>query len=375
MKYRRVVTLVLAAAILLLLFACATGGGSNFASEQDSETSLGSKVYIGVGLSDSLGGAIAAARVDVVRQAVVEIIGAEQESAQQEQLQESIYSGSKTSVFLDEETLEVLGKENLGTIDDPEFRYEISVLINRDRLALALENTAAPSAAQTAVRAAIDTEAGTVDTEESQYIERYLRNLSYMVYFREEADIDPFLSNSAVTQANSYLTEAGSTVFNRSQVEQLKRDAELVYEAEVGQEISLIQWVAQRLNADVYIELDATVSGRSGSDRHYGAASASLTMFESSTGQLLGSINRSSPETISRTSQQNAIVNALQSSIYGAMPLAVEQSQAQIGRIFERGIRYDLVLQSTADTRLITPVSRGTVKRCLRYADHQPHGG
>ena len=372
MKYPRLqvsaLVLIWTTSAFMLLSACATGRSrSPSAAEQnpggDEQQSV---LYVGVGISDSLGGAIAAARADAVRQAVIDIIGAEQERAQQEQLQTSIYFGNNTSAFLDESTLETLARENIGTIEMPEFRYELRVRIDQTALVQVLRtvgsNGDGPQSAARALVTETDPAASdgsgsarrAIDADERQFLERYLRNLSYMVFFNEESDVESFLAGSAVTQANSYLAASGSTVFDRSQVERLKREAELVYEAETGREISLIQWVAQRLNADVYIELDAMVSGRSGGDRHFGAASVSLTMFESSTGQLLGSVNRSSPETFSRTSQQDAIVNALQSSVYGAMPVVVEQSQAQIARIFERGIRYELILQSTADTRLLT---------------------
>jgi hypothetical protein len=128
----------------------------------------------------------------------------------------------------------------------------------------------------------------------------------------------------------------------------------VVYEEEAGKEMSMIQWIAQKLNADVYIEIDAVTEGETQGSNHYGSAKVTLKMFESSTGNLLGSVPYSSPRTFSKVSQFDAKSNALQSTLYKAMPIAVEQSKSMLAKAFERGIRYELILQNTSDTRLMT---------------------
>jgi hypothetical protein len=93
----------------------------------------------------------------------------------------------------------------------------------------------------------------------------------------------------------------------------------------------MIQWITQKLNADVYIEIDAVTEGETQGSNHYGAAKVNLKMFESSTGNLLGAVPYSSPRTFSKVSQFDAKSNALQSTLYKAMPLAWS-SEASTGK-------------------------------------------
>ncbi|MFW6261780.1 MAG: hypothetical protein ACOC6J_09390, partial [Spirochaetota bacterium] len=162
----------------------------------------------------------------------------------------------------------------------------------------------------------------------------------------------------AVNQANSYLVNNGQLVVDASQVDQLREDQRLVYEEQVGQEFSLLQWVARRLDADVYMELDARVSGRSAGSGHYATADVTLTMYETSTAQILGSVNRRSQESFSRSSTDDAAVNALQSTVYEAMPRAVEMSERQMAQTLTRGLRYELTLQKPPDARTLSRFRR-----------------
>ncbi|MFW5812618.1 MAG: hypothetical protein ACOCWS_06485, partial [Alkalispirochaetaceae bacterium] len=183
--------------------------------------------------------------------------------------------------------------------------------------------------------------------------------MTYMVYADEEsAEAESFLMRSAVGQANAYLTSQGMVAIDYRQVESLQRDQEIVYEEETGREMSMIQWVAQRLNADVYIELDASTSSETNDSNHYATATVTLRMFDSSTAQLLGSVNRRSQRTLSRVSQEDAVLNALQSTVYQAMPVAIEQSEVQMARNLARGVRFVVTLQNTPDARLISNFRR-----------------
>jgi len=182
--------------------------------------------------------------------------------------------------------------------------------------------------------------------------------MTYMVYFAEDAAIGAedaeFIMRSAVNQANSYLVSDGRLVVDAAQVERLRDDQQLVYEEETGREISLLQWVARRLNADVYIELDARVEGSSRSGSHYGTADVTLNMYDTSSGQILGSVNRRSQQSFSRTSQRDAIMNATLSTVYQTMPNAVEMAQTQMARNLTRGIRYEVTVQNPPDARTMS---------------------
>ena len=66
-------------------------------------------------------------------------------------------------------------------------------------------------------------------SEKQQRIKTYIENMTYMVYFNEESQEDPFLMGSAVGSANRYLAEGGFEAVNLSQIEQLKKDQMRVF--------------------------------------------------------------------------------------------------------------------------------------------------
>jgi hypothetical protein len=394
--------------LFLLLLALLTGCSSGSSSSDQRVASPGAQeVFTGSGRGESLGVAIYNAKIDAIRKAVIDIAGPSAEEQNRGQLEETLYTTRNPNAYVYNETMETLRRENVGTIDQMDMIYEIQIRVNRPAIEQALQNSgvlgggtgvASTSAereqrAQDLVAEADAEEAaeppgtvgsqeptsettgsGTTETgttlapqegdweaateEEQRFIRRYVDTMTYMVYFNEESPADPFLMRSAVAQANSYLTGAGIVAIDAAQIEAVRRDQQLVYEEEVGREVGIIQWVAQRLNADVYIEIDAVTSGETQGGTHYGSANVTMRMFETSTGQLLGSVNRASPRTVSRASQQDAVLNALQSTVYQAMPTVIDQSQTQMARYFSRGIRYELVLQGTPDARLMSDFRR-----------------
>lgn len=400
MKYIR------ALALFLLLLAVITGCSSGSSSSDQRVASPGAQeVFTGSGRGESLGVAIYNAKIDAIRKAVIDIAGPSAEEQNRRQLEETLYATRNPNAYVYNETMETLRRENVGTIDQMDMIYEIQIRVNRPAIEQALQNSGvlgggtgvASTSAEREQRAQdlvaeadaeeaaqppgtvgsqeptpAATESGAAETtlapqegdweaateEEQRFIRRYVDTMTYMVYFNEESPADPFVMRSAVAQANSYLAGAGVVAIDAAQIEAVRRDQQLVYEEEVGREVGIIQWVAQRLNADVYIEIDAVTAGETQGGTHYGSANVTMRMFETSTGQLLGSVNRASPRTVSRASQQDAVLNALQSTVYQAMPTVIDQSRTQMARYFSRGIRYELVLQSTPDARLMSDFRR-----------------
>jgi hypothetical protein len=337
-------------------------------------------VYEGAGRGESLGPAMSAAKIDAIRKATEDILGPATAANQEETLEEVLYSTRNPNAYLYPETMETLRKENVGTIDDMEMVYEIRIRVNKEAIEQTLRahgiggETAgaqeqAEAAAQTAVGEVMDEKEpapdftstqddwGEVSEDDRRFIRRYVDTMTYMVYFEETAT-DEFLMDSAVAQANSYLASNGMLAIDADQIEQIKEDQKLIYEEEAGQEVSIIQWVAQKLNADVYIKLDVTAEGTSRSGNHYGNATVTLSMYETSTGQVLGSVNRASQRTLSKTSETDAVLNAVLSTVYQAMPYAIDQSKTQMAQNLKRGIRYEVVIQETPDPRVMSTFRR-----------------
>ena len=214
-------------------------------------------------------------------------------------------------------------------------------------------------------------EADSATAEERRIIDNYVRTMTYMVYFNEETVKDPFLMAAAVSMANQYLVSQKKEIIDSRQIEELKKDRELAYEESTGSAMSLIQWIAQKSNADVYGEIDAATSGETQGGRHYGQANVTIKFFESSTGRLLGSRNYSSPRTFSHSSQKDAVNNALQSSIYTLMPLLVQDVEGYMVKALAQGIKYELIIQNTFDARVMREFLRileGRVKNIKRTA-------
>ena len=204
----------------------------------------------------------------------------------------------------------------------------------------------------------------TLSSEEQLFVSNYLSKLSYMVYYSENSGIDPRLAKMAVTQANRYLIEKqGLSVIDFDQIERNKRDQQDAYQAETGGSIDMIQYLAQKLNADMYVEIDlrASASGNSGS--YSATAQGTLKLFEASTATLLGSIAFMSPPTFSPASPDAAISNAIAASIWQAMPKVTEQSKALTAAAMTRGVRYDLVLQKTPDAKQIAQFVKALSKK------------
>ncbi|MEE8440130.1 MAG: hypothetical protein V3S41_00290 [Spirochaetia bacterium] len=365
-RNRNLLFLTTAAAVLAVMSAGCTSSPETPVQAAD--------VYTGAGRGESLGAAMNAAKMDAVRKAVIDMIGSQAEAANAEALDELLYSTRNPNAFVYNDTLETTRKD--GSLIDGDMVYELTIRVNVSAVRRTLEANGIigdPSSSPVDEPSAAG-DWDEVTPEEERFIRRYVETMTYMVYFSNDAavgaggvsaDNAEFIMQSAVNQANSYLVADGRVVVDAAQVARLKEDQQLIYEEETGREISLLQWVARRLNADVYIELDAQVSGTTSAENHYGTADVTLNMYDTSTAQVLGSVNRRSQNSFSRTSQQDAMLNAVQSTVYQAMPYAVEMARNQMARMLTRGIRYELTIQNPPDGRALSRF-RSTMRENVR---------
>ncbi|MBN1241973.1 MAG: hypothetical protein JXA15_04610 [Spirochaetales bacterium] len=200
---------------------------------------------------------------------------------------------------------------------------------------------------------------GALTEEERAFLDRYLAGLDYLVYIDEAAGMDPALAKMAVTQANRYLIEKmGRTVIDFDQVQRNKMDQQAAYLAETGGSIGIMQYLAQKFDADVYVEISMRASGAERSGRFYASAQGVMKLFDTSTSQLLGSLSFVSPEVMSPTSLDGALSNAVQASIFTAMPKMTDQAKSLIEASLANGIRFELVIQATPDSRAISDFRR-----------------
>jgi hypothetical protein len=199
--------------------------------------------------------------------------------------------------------------------------------------------------------------------DEQAFLTNYLARLQYMVYYDEKAGIAPQLAKTAVTQANRYLIEQrGLSVIDFDKIEQNKKDQLTAYQAETGGSIGIIQYIAQKNNADVYVEIAFNVTSSTTGSRHYATAQGSMKIFETSTAQLLGAVAFQGQQSMSPVSVDAAVANAITASVWTAMPRMMDQSKALIQGVLSRGVRYELVIQKTPDSRAISNLRRALAR-------------
>ena len=390
MKAVSTAVLLIVSITVFILAGCAGGGTARSSGGGSAQKAGGPPLYYGKGQGPSQIEAMNAAKMDAVQKAVVEMIGVASEAAHQQELGSAIYNTGNANNFVQNETMKVLDKVQNGDVWTVELMiqadlYGIETILRNNEIwggkltpgsamgagAEGAKGVPAP-AGKTAAAAGEtkqETETGTAaggevktadepTPEQRQFIDEYVENMTYMVYFDEESGQDPFLMKSAVGIANNFLAGQGVRIIDYEQIEKIKEDQQMAYEEETGMEVSIIQWIAQKLNADIYIELAAETSGQTEGGKYYGKAMITLKLFETSTGQLLGSVPYNSPRTYSTSSEIDAINNALQSSIYKAMPIALNQARAYMRDALQDGIQYNLVLQNTPDPKLMSDFRR-----------------
>jgi hypothetical protein len=355
--------------VLVLLASCGTAPPAR--APEAKAAAPEEKIYEGAGRDASLLGAMNGAKMDAVRKAVIDLIGAENEQAHREQLSQVLYGTSNPNAFVNNETFETTRKDKSGEEYIIEARVAVKLRAVESTLRanglLGEAGGAQASGGAAAAVAAAESEGAEQAAEpageeptaaEARFINRYVDNMTYMVYFSEEAGEDPFYMKAAVGIANEYLTSNAIEAIDLEQVEKLKKDQQMVYEEETGESISIIQWIAQKLNADIYVEIDARTSGETSGGKYYGQANVTVKGFEASTGRLLGSQPWNSPKTYSTSSEEAARINALQTSVYKAMPLVIEQAKAYMSKALRNGLKYELIVQRTSDARLMNDFRR-----------------
>ncbi|RPJ08560.1 MAG: hypothetical protein EHM28_03960 [Spirochaetaceae bacterium] len=193
------------------------------------------------------------------------------------------------------------------------------------------------------------------DTEKA-FITSYIDKLHFMVYIDEKTKIavsDEYLYRKAVTFANDFLSKKNVDVVLLDQIENLKKDHTTLVEDVKGENLSVVQWLAQKLNADVYIVIDLLVQSEKRGMQFYAQANVSLTVFEASTGRMLASKSYNQLDKSLGSSDELARTNAVGACINRIMEELLLTTREYMGKAVERGIRYELYIVDTADARTL----------------------
>jgi hypothetical protein len=379
------IPLVLAIGVLISFLSCATTGPpiTGGTPGKLSIMELDRKEYAGAAeaAGDTFLNARNKAVMSAVQKAVAELLGTEREASQRESLDQFLYNTKNPNAFIFTDTIANVRREMTG---EDLWRYECTVDVNlvavRNTLKangllgeegasveVATADTAGTPAAGTPGTAAADeslaaegeipaADFGELTAEERAKIARYVELMTFMVHFSDEIEEEVLYIRAAVGKANEYLSSLTLDTIDAAQIEQLKEDQQTVYEEETGESISIIQWIAQKLNADIYIEIFGRTEGSSqNGNKHYGEASIELKAYETSTAVLMGSASYVTLEkAFSQTSQDAARLNAIQAAVFKTMPRLIDQVKNNMLKALERGIRYEVVIQNPLGDRTMS---------------------
>jgi hypothetical protein len=369
---------ILLAFLVILIVSCvSTGAATESLGKTTPKTKeLDRKEYAGAAEKegDTFLNARNAAVMDAVRKAVIDIIGAEQEEANREILDQFLYNTRDPNAYIYNETLEATRRE---IVSEDNWRYELTVdvnltavrstlkangLIGSDKAAAAAEpegsgkSSSGKGKGEDADKTGVGSpDYGEATEEERTFIARYIDRMTYMVFFREDSETEDIYKLAAVNKANEYLASQAMDSIDFEQIARLKEDQQTVYEEETGESISIIQWIAQKLDADIYIEISGRTKGTTKDNKYYGEANIDLKAYEASTAFLSGSASYNTMDkAFSQTSEESACLNAIQGAVYTRMPYLIDLVKKQMVKTLVRGIRYEVTIQNPLGDRAMS---------------------
>jgi hypothetical protein len=349
-------------------------------------------MYYGTGSAETQTGAMNTAKMRAVRKAVQDALGPASAAANKQKIEELFPLDENANPYVLSDTMEVIDRGGGGET----YSVTLGVRVNMEPVArvlrgggvfggkvlpqggvVKLQDQKAPAAAagtqeqqageqepaETAMAEEPSTEAPAekepINPQEAEIIRNIVDTMSYMVYFNEETEDDPFLAKTAVGMANKYLSQQGIEYVDMEQIERIKEDQSSAYEAETGQSVSIIQWIAGKLNADIYVEVSVDANTEQRDGKYYASASVSLKNFDASTGAGRGTAYyQTIPPAMSTVSEEDALNNAVASATYKAMEEAIKQAENYTEKELRQGIKYQLVVQNSFDSRVMREFSQ-----------------
>lgn len=319
--------------------------------------------YSSSGVGASFLEALSQAKENALRLAIIDQIGDTEEIQNRSRLYAYFFADTKPNAYLETDYLHILRREQTYR----GYYCEITVPVRIEEVRQMLDLLGPYSARGGNIQASPEVlEAKTKSELQGNnvgFISQYVDSMLYMVVPNEKAKDGSTFSKSAVNMANKYLLDNGYRAVDYAAIEALKADSASLFAQEPDTaDLAVVQWIAQKLGADVYIEVDGFVQGGRETGGYYGKAEVNLKMYNPSTGELLGAVPYSSPKTFDRTSTEAAAQNAIKSTVFKAMGVAVDQAKKALARDYAQGIRYEITINDTADSKLMSKF-RGELQR------------
>jgi len=295
------------------------------------------------------------AKANILRLVIIDLIGDTEEMQNRNRLYQSFYANTKPNLYLETDYMRILRREQTHR----GYYCEITVPVKIDEVRQMLDLIGTYPAKGGNIQSGAEVTEAKIKSElqgnNVGFIAQYVDSMLYMVVPNQKAKDGNAFSKSAVNMANKYLLDNGYRAVDYAAVEALKADSASLFAQEPETaDLSVVQWIAQKLGADVYIEVDGFVQGDRETGGYYGKAEVNLKMYNPSTGELLGAVPYSSPKTFDRASTEAAAQNAIKSTVFKAMGVAVDQAKKALIRDYAQGIRYEITINNTADSKLMS---------------------
>jgi hypothetical protein len=318
--------------ILLLTTVLAISGCAKKSVKAGKEPEDTSRiVQNGVGKARKFDDALSIAFQDALRKVVVDLVGAEAEKANKDKLNTYMYSISENFIMSYDVTDKVKsGKQTIVYVRAAFDRKKVTESLETLEIALLKvekkkDYTASPYAG---------------------LINEAINNLTYLVYFEpEKRKIDDEYARLCVSRVNNYLANKGYEYVELNRINEIKDEYMKVYQETQGS-VSLVQLIAQALNADVYIVVDGIVedAGKEG-DVYFASASIDLKAFESATGRGLGTETGYSGKIGLASGKDAARRKCVEVAVEKAIEPVIELARSYMMKSYEEGIRYEVVVQ------------------------------
>ena len=285
----------------------------------------------GVGKAKSFEDALDLAFRDALKKVVVKTIGEEQEKLNDAKLKSYVYNINRTFVTKYEVTDKVKSGRDTVVYIKAEFN---NAKVEESIRTLGIE---------------ILEKKEEKDYAKSPYagvINEALDYLTYLVYFEpQKRKIEDEYARLCVNRVNNYLANKGYEYVDFERVMEVKDDYIKIYEETQGS-VSVVQLIAQALNADVYIVVDGIVEdqGKEG-NINFASASIDLKAFESATGRGLGTETGYSGRLGLTSGMDAARRKTVETAVEKATEPVIALARDYMLKAFEQGIRYEVVVQ------------------------------
>jgi len=321
-------------AVTILFFGC-TGGYV----KTGGTVGAPSIVQNGVGKSKDFDDALKLAFRDALRKTVVSLVGEEAEAANRDKLNTYMYSISETFI----QSYEVTDKVKSGK----ETIVYSRVAFDRNKLEESLRTL---EIAMLVIEEEVDYSA----SPHAPLINEAIDNLTYLVYFEpEKKKIEDEYARLCVNRVNNYLANRRYEYIELERILEIKDEYLKLYEETTGA-VSVVQLIAQALNADIYIVVDGIVEGAgSEGDIHFASASIDLKAFESATARGLGTETGYSGKLGLASGMDAAKRKCVEVAVENAVEPVIDLSRRYMVKAFEDGIRYEVAVQGVMSYDLI----------------------